>query len=251
MDVRSDWYEGWFEGDWLDELAVRPDEKTGAEVDFVSEKLELEAGARILDLACGHGRHTVELARRGHRLTGVDFSPRSLELARAAAGGLDVDFVLEDMRKIDFEGEFDAVINLFTAFGYFDAEAENQDVLTRVARALRPGGRFLIDTINGFGLAKRFQPRIWNELESGNGLFLHEAEFDFRRGRNNVRWIIIRNDGSRSELLHSLRVYAPHELVSMLEAAGLVVVGSWGDFQGSELSFDSWRLILRADKPEA
>ena len=252
MDVPSNWYDGWFEGEWLDEMALhRPEEKTQAEVDFVIERLELAPGARLLDLACGHGRHAQELARRGFRVTGVDSSPRSLELARAAAGGLDVEYVLGDMREIEYDGEFDAVVNLFTAFGYFEEEDENQEVLNRVARALRPGGSFLIDAVNGFGLATKYQPRLWNELESGNGYFLHEAEFDFHRGRSDVRWTFIKADGSRSELVHSLRVYTPHELVRMLDAAGLRTVGAWGDWGGGELSFDSWRLIVRADKAAA
>jgi SAM-dependent methyltransferase len=194
MDVDPRWYDGFFEGEWLDLLArEQPPERTLQEVDFAVEKLALEPGARVLDLACGHGRHSVELARRGFRVTGVDLSPRSLELAReaAAADGLAVDFVRADMRELDFDAEFDDAINLFTAFGYFESDDEDRGVLERVARALRPGGGFLIDTGSALGLARRFQPRLWEEVGDGVPM-LHEHEWDVLAGRNRAVWTFIR-----------------------------------------------------------
>lgn len=249
-EIPADWYDGFFEGAYLDEIALSiPAERTHAEASFVLDRLELEPGARILDLGCGHGRHSLELARRGFRVTGADLSVRSLELAReaAAAEGLEVDFVRCDMRDLDFEHEFDAVVNLFTAFGYFEAEEENQRVLDGVARALRPGGRFLIDTINLLGLVPRYRAHHWEELDGG--LFLQAHRFDILGGRNQAVWTFLQADGGRSELRHSIRTYTPHELARMLDRAGLAVVGSWGGFDGSELSMLSHRLILRADRP--
>jgi SAM-dependent methyltransferase len=246
------WFEGYFEHEWLDEIAVHiSDERTQKEVDFVVEKLELEPPARILDLASGHGRHSIELARRGFDVTGFDLSPRSLELALAAAekAGVELELVQGDMRELPYVEEFDAVVNLFTAFGYFDHEDENQHVLVHVERALVPGGRFLIDTINLLGLARRFNAKTWEEREGG-AVMLALHEFDFVKGRNNATWTFLHPDGKRTELRHSLRTYAPHELVSMLTSAGLEPVGTWGDFEGAELGFETWRLIVRADKPK-
>src|SRR6185503_17029472 len=103
---------------------------------FVLERLELDPGARVLDVACGHGRHSLELARRGFAVTGVDLSARSIAVAREAAEreGLRATFVERDARDLDFDGEFDAAVNLFTsAIGYFDEEAENQRVVDGVA----------------------------------------------------------------------------------------------------------------------
>jgi 2-polyprenyl-3-methyl-5-hydroxy-6-metoxy-1,4-benzoquinol methylase len=252
VNVDPNWFDGFFEQEWLDEIALHlPDEGTQSQVDFVVERLGLEPGARILDIACGHGRHSLELARRGFRVTGVDLSPRSLELAREAAKeeGLDAEFVERDARELDFDAEFDAAINLFTSvIGYFEDDADTQKVLNAVARALVPGGSFLVDTVNAFALGRRYQEAMWDELESG-GVMLHRGSFDLLKGRNEVTWTFIRVDGGRSELTHSLRVYAPHELARMFDAAGLTVVGSWGGFDGQELGFDTWRLILRGDKP--
>ena len=251
MNVDPNWFEGYFEAEWLDEIGTRIDpERTRDEVDFVVEKLGLEQGARVLDVGCGHGRHTLELARRGFRVTGIDLSPRSLELARAAADreGLEVELVRLDAREIVYEAEFDAAVNLFTSVvGYFDDERDDLRVLDAVARALRPGGSFFIDTINLLGLVRRYRASDWQELESGT-VMLQRHEFDFSRGRNSAHWTFVREDGSRTELTHSIRTYTPHELIAMLESAGLDVVGSWGGLDGAELSFDSWRLILRGDK---
>ena len=250
-DIPSDWFDGYFEEEWLDEIALNiPEERTRKEVDFVLERLELEQGARVLDVACGHGRHSLELARRGFRVTGVDLSPRSIELAREAAAseGLDATFVERDARELDFYAEFDASINLFTSvLGYFDEEADNRRVVEAVARALRPGGSFLVDTINLLSLARGFQELHWQEFESGTLMVEHRA-FDFERGRSLSDWMFVSRDGSRKTIRHSLRVYAPHELITMFEAADLDVLGRWGNFDGDEISFDAWRLILRGVK---
>ncbi len=251
MDVSADWYDGFFENDWLEQIALGiPDEQTAEQVEFLVEKVGLEKGARVLDLACGHGRIALELARRGYRVTGLDLSPRSLQLAREAAerDGLEIEWVEADMRDIPAGAEFDAVVNVFTAFGYFEEEGENQRVLDGVARALTVGGGFLIDVINLLGLVRRYRER-WFEEREGGAVQLDEHEFDFLRGRNSARWTFLYPDGRRSELLHSVRTYTPHELASMLERAGLAVEEAWGGWDGSELSFESRRLIMLARKP--
>jgi SAM-dependent methyltransferase len=248
-DAPDDWYDGFFEDDWLEQIALHADpERTQEQVEFIVERLALERGARVLDLACGHGRITLALARHGYRMTGLDLSPRSLELAREAAArdALEVDWVHADMREIPPGSAFEAIVSIFTSFGYFQKEQENQRVLDGVARALAPGGRFLIDVVNLLGLARRYRERAWEERDGV--VWLQEHDYDLLAGRNRAVWTFVRPDGRRSELVHSLRTYAPHELAAMLSRAGLVVEGAWGGFDGSELSFDSWRLILLARK---
>jgi cyclopropane fatty-acyl-phospholipid synthase-like methyltransferase len=252
MDVSANWYEGFFENDWLEQIALGiPAEQTAEQADFLVEKLGLAEGDRVLDLACGHGRIALELARRGYRVTGLDLSPRSLRFARESAerAGLEIDWIEADMREIPTGAEFDAIVNVFTAFGYFEDEGENQRVLDGVAGALAPGGGFLIDVINLLGLVRRYRDRLWEERD---GVFqLDEHEFDFLRGRNAASWTFVYPDGRRTELRHSVRTYTPHELASMLEAAGLTVEEAWGGWDAAELSFDSRRLILLARKSQA
>jgi SAM-dependent methyltransferase len=252
IEAAPDWYDGYFEREWLDEIALQaPAERTELQVAFLLERLEAAPGRRVLDLACGHGRISLPLARAGWRVTGLDLSERSLALAREASEreGLEIEWVRGDMREPP-PGPFDAAISVFTSFGYFADEAENQRVLDAVAAALAPGGLFLIDTVNLLGLVKRYRERGFEQTESG-ALFLQEHEFDVLAGRNRARWTFVREDGSRSELVHSVRTYTPHELAVMLARAGLEVAGAWGDFEGAELTFDSWRLILLGQKPGA
>ena len=250
MDADPRWYEEFFGEDWLELAALRiEDERTRAEVDFVVGALELAPDARVLDLACGHGRHSLELARRGYRVSGLDLSAPSLEVARgrAADDGLAVEFGECDMREIPFEDEFDAVLNLFTAFGYFDDEREDRRVLEAVARALHDGGAFLLDTIHAPFLYRHFQPQAWTELDDGT-LFLEDRRLDLRRGRIDTRWVGARPDGTRSELWSSVRLYTLSDLAGMLSDAGLEVERAYGGFDGSELGVDSRRLIVVARK---
>ncbi|NJD58384.1 MAG: class I SAM-dependent methyltransferase, partial [Anaerolineae bacterium] len=135
------------------------DERTEAEVSALVSLLGLDQPAKILDLACGFGRHTNRLATLGHTMTGVDIMPGFLEIARQEATrmGVLVDYQQADMRQITFEDEFDYVTILFTAFGYFSDE-QNLQVLVNVSQALKVGGRFVFDSMNRDAIVKNFLP---------------------------------------------------------------------------------------------
>ena len=145
------WYVEFFGDDYLRVYADRlTDEHTEAEVAFVERALGLRAGDAVLDLCCGQGRHAILLAKHGIRATGQDLSERYIADARriAAEQGADAAFVVGDMRRIESAERYDAVINMFTAFGYLEADADNARVLREARRALKPGGRILIDALN-------------------------------------------------------------------------------------------------------
>jgi SAM-dependent methyltransferase len=249
--IDADWYETFFGDVWLQFAQAAPAERTAQQVDFVVERIKLEPGARILDLACGHGRHAVPLAERGFRVTGLDLSDASLALARERAGeaGVELELVRGDMRDLPWDVEFDAVINLFTSFGYFEDEADHERVARAVARALRPGGAFLIDTVNLLGLVQLFRERSWEQFE--DEIVLQRHELELLTGRARTWWTFVDADGSRRELSNSARTFAPHELAALLHRAGLEIEAAYGDFEGAELSMDSWRLILLARKPNS
>lgn len=250
-EVDPHWYETFFEGDWL-ELAVDHDEPlTRAEVDFLIEKLHLQPGARVLDLACGHGRHAVELADRGFSVTGADISEPALAVARerAAQRGVELDLVRLDMRELDAESAFGGVCNFASAFGYYPREEDDRQVLERVARCLVPGGRFLIETMNQQWLARNFSPRARRTLENGT-VVVEERRYDAATSRSSATWKLVRADGTRSEMRHSMRIYTCPELCGMLAEAGLEVDGVWGGVDGADHSIDRRRLIVRARKPE-
>lgn len=260
MPKRKPWYQSLFERDYYDIFsqhgpsgALTPEqqaEQAAAEVDFLVEALELPEGARVLDLCCGHGRHAIELGRRGMRVSGLDLSAYHLRLARAAAkrAGVDVEWLHSDMRKIpDRGGRFDAVVNLFTSFGYFDSEDEDRRVLDGVRRVLNPGGRFLIDTMNRDWLMSVFRESEANELPDG-GLVIQRRRFDIHTGRMENTWTYVAPDGERREQSFSHRLYTYTELAAMLDDAGLPVVRTWGGFDGQELTRQSRRVVALTEK---
>jgi SAM-dependent methyltransferase len=165
----------------------------------------------------------------------------------AAAEGLELDLVRGDMRELAWEDEFDAVLCMFTAFGYFEDEADDLRVLERVARVLHPGGSFLLDTLSLFMLARGFQPRGWQELDDGRVL-IEERAYDSLTGRSSATWTLLAPGGERSELRNSVRVYTLPELRGMLARAGLRTVAAWSDWEGREYGFEGPRLIVHARK---
>jgi 2-polyprenyl-3-methyl-5-hydroxy-6-metoxy-1,4-benzoquinol methylase len=248
--VSAEWYQHFFGSAWLDFATQQFSlDYTQSQVDFILDAAGIKAGASILDLACGHGRHSIELARRGYRVVGLDLSEPSLEIARAAAdrAGVPVNFIHGDMRRIPYRHEFDLVINLFTAFGYLESEEEDQKVLDSIHRALKPGGCVIIDTINHSWLMRHFEPRGWTALEDGL-ILLEERTFDLRSGRSNATWTLLYPDGQRHELNHSLRVYTLVEFEANLDAAGLILQHVWGNYERAPYGLDTHRMILLAKR---
>ena len=247
------WYESFFGDVWL-ELALARDpegERARAEVDFVLQRLDVEPGARILDVACGHGRHSLELARRGYRVTGVDLSEPSLELARrlAAEAGVEVEYVRADMLDLPWRGEFDGAVNLFTAFGYFPEESEDERAARSIAGALKPGARLVLDTINPIVVGSaRFQPRSWDELDGG-ALVLEDRAYDAVSGRHSTTFVVVRPDGTRQEIAFSLRAYTHPELAALLRRAGLEPLSVHGGWKGEEFTRETWPMIVTAQRP--
>jgi len=247
---RSKWYVDFFRAGFYHDWALAERfERAEREAEFIVEALGVPAGAAILDLCCGEGRHTVALARRGYRTTGLDLSALHLRHARRAAreAGVAVRWHRADMRDIPWQGEFDAVINMFTAFGYFESDEEDGKALDAAARALHPGGRFLLDTINRDWLMRNWEARGWREREDGT-LDLEDRRFDPASGRNRVRVISVQPDGTRDERHIDLRLYTLKELTGLLASAGLAVRRTWGGFDGRDYSIDSRRMIVLAAK---
>ena len=247
------WYEQFFGEDYMrfHVLGGEGHEKRApAECDFVVSTLELEPGSRVLDLCCGQGRHAVELARRGFQVTGLDLSEYLLGLARQKAeqAGIEVELVRGDMRDLPWRSEFDAVINMFTSFGYLESEEEDERVLRAVHEALRPGGRMLLDLPSWDRMATRHTPRNWYEHEEC--LVLDDDEWDPVTGHWSRRRCIIAHSGARREHHFTLRIYTHPEVAAMLRRAGLAWEKTYGDLDGAEYGPGSRRMLLVARKPQ-
>jgi SAM-dependent methyltransferase len=223
------------------------DERSTAETAALARLLALDTPQRILDLACGFGRHANRLAALGHAVTGVDYMPGFLELARrqAAQMGVTVDYRQGDMRQIAFEAEFDRVLLIFTAFGYFN-EAENAQVLANVAQALKPGGLFAFDIPNRDLMLKGLLPV---QIEEKNrDLMINRISFDLLTGRMHNQRIVIR-DGVRKDKPFSIRLYNASEIRALLQGVGLEVRALYGSWEGQPVSPEARRLVIVAQKP--
>lgn len=216
-----------------------------AEVDNVVKLLGISPGDSVLDLCCGPGRHSIELARRGFRVTGVDRYPPYLEEARSRAksAGVDIELVEEDMRRFCRPVGFDAALNLYSSFGYFEDLEDDEQVLENIYRSLRDGGRLAMDMMGKEVIARIFRERDWHEQDGV--LFLEERELSDDWGWIHNRWIRIDGSG-REEFELSLRLFSGSELAALLRGCGFASVKLFGDLSGAPYDQNASRLVAVA-----
>lgn len=246
VKVSADWWRTWFGPLYLSLYDPVLQERTPAEVDAIERLLEIRPPLQLLDLACGQGRHSIELARRGYTVTGLDQSRFLLDVAgeRAGSAGVTVRWVEGDMREPPrIKGGYDVVLNLFTSFGYFVDDADDVAVLVAVARVLRPGGRLVLEVINGERVLRNFQEREW--IPMGEATVMERRRLDRDRRRMDVERTIVR-DGREERTLHTLRLYGGQELARMAGQAGFDRVQLFGGWDGEPLTVDSLRVVAVA-----
>lgn len=217
------WWESFFDGPWqpMQRAAWTPEQVTH-QVDAIERFCGLDSPSDILDVPCGTGRHSVELAARRHHVTGVDRTAAFLDTARTSAAERGVELTLEhrDMRDLPWTSAFDAAVCFWGSFGYFDDDG-NYAFLAAVRRTLRPGGRFLIDTHCAETLLGRMDARRWDRV--GEAFMLQETEWDHTTGRVETEWTFASAHGISSDR-SSIRLYTYRELTELLEEAGF---SSW------------------------
>jgi SAM-dependent methyltransferase len=228
-EVWADWFTTFFEGLAVDLwVAAIPAEMTAAEVELIEAELELAPGARVLDVPVGHGRHAVALGRRGHHVTGVDISPELLGQARKSAmeAGVELDLHEGDMRDLPWDGEFDGAYCFGNSFGYLDHDG-SAAFLMAVGRALRPGGRFMLES----GVAaESILPRL--EAEDRHvidGITMTvEHRYDAAASRIDAHYRFERAGHVEEHRQHSW-VFTAGEIQRMLAAAGLQTLHLYGE----------------------
>lgn len=220
---------------------------TQQEITFIVETLPISPKAKILDLYCGYGRHAIELAKNGYSVTGVDGTQAFIDIARQKANeaGIRICFEHLDMRELTYENQFDAVINMFAAFGYF-SDDENAGVLRRIASALKKGGYLLMDLLNREWMAKSNLNRYWRH-PSGEYVLSYKAELQQGIAKMK-REVINQVTGEKARYEFDLRTYSLFELQSLLRGSGLDLKATYGNFDQTSYSSESPRLIILAQK---
>ena len=217
------------------------------DVNNIVSLLKLKRGATILDLCCGVGRHSMEFARRGYLVTGVDLTAMYIREARRKAKREDlaIDFIQQDMRRFRRTNTFDAVINLFTSFGYFKAPRDDVRVAEHMYTALKKGGFFVLELMGKEVLARIYQPRDWYEIEGTIVMEERMPSNDWSTLEN--RWIILKGN-KRKEFRFKLRFYSAVELCKLLKHAGFRETDVYGDLAGAPYDRKATRLIVVARK---
>ena len=252
MNATSEWWESFFHGPW-GELQARGfmQENTRAEADFLVRALAIRPGDEVLDVACGTGRHAIELAGRGMAVTGIDFNAATLAVAEAGAiaRGVRPTFIKSDMRCLRYRDRFDAAYCFWTSFGYFEDESHDLVVAKRVAEALRPGGRFLIDITVAETLLPVFRPEYVTPIDpvdaSSTDEVRQNVRFDFESGRIENDWTFVEN-GSTRTAHSSVRLYTCHELVALLREVGFERFEAYDSMTGEAFGIGARRLGLVA-----
>jgi SAM-dependent methyltransferase len=248
---QSAWYVNFFGEDYLNIYRhILTAERTEKEVAFAEQRLELNPDARVLDLCCGPGRHSVLLALHKYQVTGLDLSQSYLDLAKRAATDSKVAFdtVCADMREIPFDDYFDAAINMYSSFGYLESEAEDLRVLESISRSLNPGGRLLLDMLNREWAVANYIQNDWH-AETDGTLYVEHRSLDLASSRMRVRFVIVDPNGGRHDSIgHDIRLYSLTEMTRLLERVGLGKIEVFGGFDSEPYGIESRRMILCARK---
>lgn len=250
------WYQHWFaDALYMELYAHRDAEEARQAVDLFESVTATDTDAphlrdsvpghhsSVLDLACGTGRHAFELARRGYHVTAADLSPTLLAAAarKTQRFGPTLRLVRNDMRRLPFRLAFDAVLQLFTAFGYFHDDRENEDVIAEVSRVLRPGGWYMLDFLNATALPATLAP--YSETEAAHARITQERRIANGRVEKRIRIV---QHGTTREYVESVRLFTLEDFRAMFQRHALSLVDVRGDYAGAAYGEDSPRCIMFA-----
>ena len=242
-----DWWASYFDDQYLLEYEpIFQLARDRSEVSRLLEVLGLPAGSRLLDVPCGQGRHAHLFAEAGLRVDALDYSAPLLAKAKARGAGRTLRYHRGDMRRLPaaWTGRFDAVVNLFTSFGFFIEPADDLRVITEFARVLKPGGQLVWHGGSRDGVMARFLARDWWQTADGT-MIGHERSFDALSGILTVRstWQGPRGSGERE---HRIRLYTADRIAEMCAQAGMVVESAYDGFRDKPLTRRSPEMLLVA-----
>jgi SAM-dependent methyltransferase len=244
-----DWWTTYFDAQYLLEYEPIFDlARDRREVARLIDILALPVGARVLDCPCGQGRHAHLLAEAGLDVDGVDYSAHLLDKARARGTGPTLRYTRADMRRLParWTRRFDAVLNLFTSFGFFVDPRDDARVIAELARVLRPGGRLVWHGGSRDGVMARFLARDWWTTNDGT-IVAHERSFDPLSGVLTIR-SAFRGPKVKGEREHRIRLYTATRLAELCAAEGLIVEEAYDGWTTRPLTRKSSEMVLIARK---
>src|SRR5688572_1882110 len=244
MSIPPNWYETFFHGVTLDlwRRAIPP-EQTTAEADFLIQNLNCDRGAHVLDVPCGNGRLAFELANRGYRVTGIDLAEEFIDEARTAAadGNASVEFILGDMRNVEGVGVYDGAFCFGNSFGFLEY-ADMEKFVAGVARALKPGARFIVNTgMAAESVLPDFEEQSCHEM--GDIVMTIKERYVAEESCVDSEYIFERNGETDSRKAKHW-IYTVAEIRRMLERAGFEVLHCFGSLKGETYQLGDRELFV-------
>lgn len=242
---KKEWFDEWFNTIYYHILYKHRDhEEAAAFLDHLIAYFKIAPNAKILDLACGKGRHSIYLNKKGFDVTGVDLSEENIKFAKTKEND-SLHFAVHDMRDVFAQEEFDYVFNLFTSFGYFDSKEENLNVIDATIQSLKSGGRFLLDFLNPYVVV--------NNLVHEEDKTIENIHFNITRKYTDdefiVKNIIVDDHGQHYEFQEKVKAIRRTDFLAHFEKINLKVIDIFGDYELSEYrAEESQRLILVLEK---
>jgi SAM-dependent methyltransferase len=242
--MKKEWFASWFDSPYYHTLYKSHDETDARRaLDGLLMALNLAPGSRVLDLACGKGRHALYLAEHGFDVTGLDISEASITFARHfERDGLN--FYQHDMRLPFRSNYFDAVVNFFTSFGYFESDQDHLITLKNVALNLKPGAKFLLDYFNSAYVRANL---VRSDQKEVDGISFHLKKLV--RGPFVFKTVEFKTGGRHFVFRERVRLFTRDEFEALFQQAGLQLLETYGSYNLEPFDpVNSKRLILIARK---
>jgi 2-polyprenyl-3-methyl-5-hydroxy-6-metoxy-1,4-benzoquinol methylase len=240
--MNTNWFESWFNTEeYLNVYRHRNESEALKHIDFILENTMIPPGSSVLDMACGPGRHSLILAKKGYDVTAVDLSENLLCVAGRLSeeAGLNIQFQKFDLREIKIDKKFDLIINLFTSFGYFEKDEENYKIFDVALKHLEYNGKFVIDFLNKKYLIKNLI-EYSEDILLGRKIIQRRSIVEDRIIKN----IEIETNGSSKFFYESVKLFSPEQLIFALNDRGLFVDRIFGDFEGNVFDPESSERII-------
>ncbi len=246
----KEWFEKWFSNKlYLDVYKDRDEQDARMFINLIQRNTNLTAGKKVLDVCCGQGRHSIEFGRRGYNVLGIDISEILIERARSALKRecereLKVRFEIEDMRTFSYKNSFDAAVNIFSSFGYFDNDIENFVVFDNIRSSLKKKGLFVFDFLNATYLKKNIISESKNKIGGKTIIQQRQITSDYV-----VKYIYIDKIKNKPDFFERIKLYSFEEFRKQFEFHGFKICKVFGDYCGNKYIKDkSGRIIIFAEK---